>query len=128
MDHICFALPILPGKTEDARDFQRELDGSRKIDYAASEQRIGIAREYWFLQQTPQGDMLLAFMDSPDFGSALGQFAQSQDEFDIWFKRRLADVTGVDLNNPPPGPLSELLSTYEYETPAPAAETGAVRV
>jgi hypothetical protein len=26
VDQICFALPILPGKTEDARAFQRELD------------------------------------------------------------------------------------------------------
>jgi hypothetical protein len=128
MDHICFALPILPGKTEDARDFQRELDGPRKIEYATSEQRIGIVREYWFLQQTPQGDMLLAFMDSQDFASALVQFAQSQDEFDLWFKRRLADVTGVDLNNPPPGPLSELLSTYEYETAEPVSATAGTHV
>src|SRR5947209_16849173 len=109
MDHICFALPILPDQTEEARAFQRELDGPRKSAYAASEQRIGIEREYWFLQQTPQGDMFLAYMESPDFASALGRFAQSQDEFDLWFKRRLAEVTGVDLNNPPPGPLSELL-------------------
>lgn len=113
MDHICFALPILPGKTEDARAFQQELDGPRKSEYATSEQRIDIVKEHWFLQGTPNGDLLLAYMESPDFGNALGQFSRSQDEFDQWFKRRLADVTGVDLNNPPPGPLSELLSSYE---------------
>src|SRR5947209_15202299 len=105
MDHICFALPILPGKTDDARTFHRDLEGPRKADYVASEQRIGIVKEHWFLQHTPQGDMLLAYMESPDFASALGQFASSQDTFDQWFKQRLADVTGVDLNNPPPGPL-----------------------
>jgi len=115
MDHICFALPILANKTQDARDFQRELEGPRKANYAASEQRIGIVKEHWFLQQTPQGDLLLASMESPDFAHALGQFAQSQDAFDQWFKQRLAAVTGVDLNNPPPGPLSELLSSYEAE-------------
>ena len=36
-----------------------------------------------------------------------------RDEFDQWFKGRVAEVTGVDLNNPPPGPLSEQLSSYE---------------
>lgn len=113
MDQVCFALPILPGKTEDARAFQQELDGPRKADYAASEQRIGITREYWFLQPSPQGDLLLAYIESPDFDTALGQFVGSQDAFDQWFKQRLADVTGVDLNNPPPGPLSELVSSYE---------------
>src|SRR5947209_2746721 len=113
MDKVCFALPILPGKSEDARAFQTELDGPRKADYTTSEQRIGIDREYWFLQQTPQGDLLLAYMESGDFGNALAQFSQSRDAFDQWFKQRLRDVTGVDLNNPPPGPLSELLSSYE---------------
>ncbi|MGI8824191.1 MAG: hypothetical protein ACR2JC_00830 [Chloroflexota bacterium] len=112
MDHICFALPILPGRTDDAQTFHRELGGARKSDYATSEQRIGIDKEYWFLQRTPQGDMLLAYVESADFATALGQFAQSQDEFDQWFKKRLAAVTGVDLNNPPPGPLSELVPSY----------------
>ena len=28
-------------------------------------------------------------------------------------RRRVAEVTGVDLNDPPPGALSELLSSYE---------------
>ena len=38
----------------------------------------------------------------------------SQDAFDLWFKQRLADVTGFDLNSPPPGmKLPELLSHYE---------------
>ncbi|HWE64456.1 MAG TPA: DUF6176 family protein [Chloroflexota bacterium] len=115
MDHICFALPILPDKTQDARDFQRDLDGPRKAQYAASEQRIGIVKEHWFLQQTPQGDLLLAYMESPDFARALTQFSQSQDEFDQWFKQRLEAVTGVDLNNPPQGPLSELVSSYELQ-------------
>jgi hypothetical protein len=53
-------------------------------------------------------------MESEDFGRSLGQFSQSQDEFDLWFKRRLAEATGVDLNNPPPGmQLPELVSSYE---------------
>ncbi len=65
MDHICFALPLLPDKTQEAREFQRALDGSRKAEYAASEQRIGIVKEHWFLQQTPQGDLLLAYRRAP---------------------------------------------------------------
>ena len=113
MDHICFALPLLPNKTQEARDFQRELDGPRQAEYAASEQRIGIVKEHWFVQQTPQGDLLLAYMESPNFAQALAQFAQSQEGFDQWFKGRLAAVTGVDLNNPPTGPLSEHVSSYE---------------
>lgn len=113
MDHIGFALPVQPGKSTDARAFLAALDGPRKGQYAASERAIGITKELWFFQQTPTGDLIVAYMESADFGKALGMFAQSKEEFDVWFKERLANATGVDLNSPPPGPLSELLSHYE---------------
>jgi hypothetical protein len=113
VDQVCFALPVLEDKTEDARAFFEELETQRKSDYAASEQRINISKESWYLQHSPQGDLLLAYIESPDFANALGMFSQSQDEFDQWFKRRIAELTGVDLNDPPPGPLSEQLSSYE---------------
>jgi hypothetical protein len=39
-------------------------------------------------------------------------FAASQDEFDQWFKQRVRESTGADLNAPPAGPMSEILSDY----------------
>src|ERR687883_818367 len=113
MDQVCFALPVLAGKTEAAHAFFGELEGERKNAFTASEQRIKITKESWHLQQTPQGDLLIAYIESPDFANALKSFSGSRDEFDEWFKQRLAEVTGIDLNYPPPGPLSEQLSTYQ---------------
>ena len=114
MDHVCLVFPILPGKTEDARDFQRELDTTRKPDYDRSERRIGVTREYWYIASLPSGDHLIAYFDAADVNQAFATFVPSQDEFDLWFKRRLNDVTGVDLNNPPADlKLPELVSTYE---------------
>ena len=114
MDQICLALPLLPGKTEDARAFQRELDTDRKAAYDRSERRIGITKEVWYLAALPSGDHLIAYMESADFQRALGLFVASHDAFDQWFKRRLAEVTGLDMNNLPPGmQLPELVSRYE---------------
>ncbi len=113
MDQVCFALPVLAGKTEAAHTFFGELETERKSAFVASEQRINITKESWHLQQTPQGDLLLAYIESPAFANALESLSRPQDEFDEWFKQRLAEVTGVDLNNPPPGPLSEQLSSYQ---------------
>ena len=114
MDHSCVVFPLLPGKTEDARAFQRELDTTRKADDDRSERRIGITREYWFIASVPGGDPLVVYMESPDFARALGQFGASQGAFDLWFKGRLAEVSGVDLGNLPPDmALPELVSSYE---------------
>ena len=112
MDQICLVVPVIPGKTADARDFMRELEADRKPEYQRSEQRIGIVKVAWYLARTPAGDQLVGYMESPDFPTALSMFAQSQDEFDQWFKHRLADATGLDLNTPPAAPLPELLSSY----------------
>jgi len=112
MDQICLVVPILPGRTADAKDFMRELEADRNADYHRSEQRIGIVKEAWYLARTPAGDQLVAYMESPDFPQALAAFSRSQDEFDQWFKQRLADATGLDLNTPPTTPLPELLSSY----------------
>lgn len=116
MDQICLVVPVLPGRTADAKDFMRELEAGRNGDYQASEQRIGIVKEAWYLARTPAGDQLVAYMESPDFAKALAAFSQSRDVFDQWFKRRLADATGLDLNTPPDAPLPELLSSYTAGT------------
>jgi hypothetical protein len=116
MEYGLFALPIQSGKTDAARAFQRELEGARKAQYAASEQRLAITKEVWALQQTPMGDFFVVFFQSQDIGGAIKQFVESQDGFDQWFKRQVHDTTGVDLNVPPPGPLSEILSIYDAQS------------
>ena len=113
MDQICLVLPIREGKADAARDFMRELESERKDDYAVSEQRIGIDKEAWYIAHAPAGDQFVAYMESPDFMRALGMFSQSQDGFDLWFKERLDEATGLDLNHPPADmTLPELMSSY----------------
>jgi Family of unknown function (DUF6176) len=115
MEQICLVLPVQQGRSDDAREFMRELEATRKADYARSEERIGITKEVWFLAATPGGDALVGYMETGDFANALRLFSESQDDFDMWFKRRMADCTGVDLNNPPAMTLPELLSSYSAE-------------
>ena len=113
MDQTLFALPILPGQTEAARAFLQELEGARKGGYAASEERLGLTKEVWAIQAGPQGDLFVVYFAGADIGRAFRQFAASEDEFDRWFKDRVRATTGADLNTPPPGPMSEILSDYQ---------------
>jgi hypothetical protein len=107
-------MPILPGKTADARAFLRDLDGPRKAEFDKSEQRIGITKELWYLATLSTGDQLVGYMEANNFGEAVAQFSASTDPFDLWFKKQMADVTGMDLNNIPPGfAPPELLSHYD---------------
>jgi len=114
MDHICLVLPVLAEKTDDARAFMRELEEVRKAEFDASERRIGISKELWYLAKLPTGDQLVGYIESKDFGAAVAQFSASQDGFDLWFKARMHQATGVDLNHLPEGfAPPELLSHYD---------------
>ena len=115
MEQIGLVLPVQQGHSDDAREFMPELEASRKPDYARSEERIGVTKEVWFLPAAPRGDALVGYMETGHFDNALELFSQSQDEFDMWFKRRMADCTGVDLDNPPAMTLPELLSSQSAE-------------
>ena len=110
MDQALFALPILPGKTEAARAFLRELDGPRKPQWDDCARLMRVAKETWAIQQTPQGDFIVVYMAGENLAETFAQFAASQDEFDVWFKQRVQELTGADMSTPPPGPTSEVLA------------------
>lgn len=112
MDQVCLVLPVRPGKSEAAREFLGHLDGDRRVDYDTSERRIGISKEAWFIAPGSTGQELVGYMESADFGKALGMFVESKEPFDLWFKERLLDATGFDLNQMPSGPMPELISSY----------------
>src|SRR5688500_16277373 len=113
VDQALFALPILPGQTEAARAYLRELGGPRKQELAACGQSVGIVKETWAIQQSPQGDLFIVYMAGENLARAFEQFAASQDEFDRWQKQQVLATTGADLNTPPPGPISEILADCE---------------
>ncbi len=70
MDQALFALPILAGKTEAARAFLQELGGPRIQDLAACIDSVGVAKEMWAIQQTPQGVLLVSYMTGADLPHA----------------------------------------------------------
>jgi hypothetical protein len=113
VEQTLFALPILPDKTEAARAFLQEMEGPRKQELAACSQGAGLTKEVWAIQQTPQGDMFVAYMAGDNIARAFEQVAASESEFDRWFKQQMQETTGADLNTPPPGPISEILTEVE---------------
>jgi hypothetical protein len=93
------AFPVLPGKSDDGRKFAQETMG-RAQDFAAAQKRGAITREEWSLQETPMGALVLVRFECDDVEKAFATLAQSTNEFDVWFRGRVLDITGVDLAAP----------------------------
>ncbi|HZT06413.1 MAG TPA: hypothetical protein VFC51_05240 [Chloroflexota bacterium] len=107
MASIAFAFPLLPGKADAGRRFAAEVLGPRRREWEESERRLGITRENWYLQPSPNGDMVIVYFEASDPAQSLGAFSQSQAPFDLWFKQQVQDLCGVDMNQPPAGPPPE---------------------
>jgi hypothetical protein len=101
--------PILPGKEGAARGFAAACVGERREGFNAQAARTGLARETWALQETPMGSFMVVWFEAPDVEKAFTELATSSDEFSIWFRGQVSDLTGFDLSAPPEGPLPEVL-------------------
>jgi hypothetical protein len=105
------AFPVLEGKDEEARKFAQEtLD--RRSEFDESQQRLGVTREEWSLQQTPMGSMVVVRFEADDVEAAFARLAESNERIDVWFKQRAMEISGVDLNAPFPGPLPEIIFNW----------------
>jgi len=69
--------------------------------------------ETWFVQETPEGPYAIAVASMHgDVASNADAYAKSRDPFAVWFKQRVIDVSGVDPNETPLGPQSEMVFEF----------------
>lgn len=109
---LATAFPILPGKTDEWRAFVAELTGPRAHEFAESRRRAGV-RERTFLQSTPMGDLVIVTLEGDDPAAAFEQMNKQDDPFTRWFQEQAGRAHGVDLTQPPPGPMPELVVDSE---------------
>lgn len=98
---LAVALPLLPGKTDAYLHFVEEAKGPRQSDMEAFHRRVGLVVENWYLQHTPQGDMVVVYVEG-DVPRAFQVFAESRHSFDDWLKKVWLETEGVDFNKPLP--------------------------
>ena len=93
---LCIALPIQPGKT---RALGEDTNGFKMGGNTVLPKEV----------QGSEGDMVPAH-----FASLIREFAASTHPFDVWFRQKLQESTGVDFSKFEPSMLPELLLQYGY--------------
>jgi hypothetical protein len=106
MAQLALALPCLPGGAAKARQLAAECHGPRRAEFEEFHRRVGLTGERWYLQQTPQGELLVLTLEG-DPQRAIAKLGTSDHPFDRWFKERVREIHGVDFNQPLPGPAPE---------------------
>jgi hypothetical protein len=114
MNRTLLVLPLLPGQADPLREFYTDVEGDRRAGYEATEQRLGVTLEGVFIHE----DKCIMYWESEGpWLEVLRTLAESDDEFDVWFKEGIEQVTGMDFSQPPenqPDSIrAELLSIYD---------------
>ena len=104
---LAFAAPIQPGKTDAGRAWAREAFVTRKAELDESRRRLKSTREDVFVNQTPQGDVAVVYVEAEDPIEANRQFAASGHPYDRWFKDRLKDIFPPQIDFDQPVPANE---------------------
>jgi hypothetical protein len=117
MSLYAFVAPIEPGKTEEFRQFAKDLGGSRKTDYEASRKEAGFQRETIFLQKTEKGEMVVIVQEAENQAKALASLRAMKDPFNQWFFQRLKEIHGLDMVTADV-PMNEVLLDYRADAAA----------
>jgi quercetin dioxygenase-like cupin family protein len=90
-------LPLLPGKQEAWRQCCQTLQGSRRHEYAASLQRLGIVRQAIWLAPTAHADVVYLYLNAERYERMATALATSAHPFDRWLRKQLLELHGLDL-------------------------------
>jgi hypothetical protein len=103
-------MPVLPGKHDALMKFTAALNGARRDEVVASRKALGIT-ERTFVQPTPHGDVIIVTADGEDPAGEFARFGEATDDFTDRFVDQVKEIHGVDLREPLPGPLPEMIVT-----------------
>jgi hypothetical protein len=105
---FAITFPILQGKTEQWLKFINALNTTKRAEMNASRIALGV-QERTFLQKTPMGDFVIVTFEGNDPVTAFATFGKGTDPFTQWFKKEVMECHGLDLANPPQGPLPDMV-------------------
>ncbi len=104
MPSLAYAVPILPGKTEDLRIMAAEVMGPRLDEHSRSMIAKGLQRETVWIQPADRGEMIVIYLEGANPWESIKQLANARDEYDLWYKDQLGPegITATDFSKPIP--------------------------
>jgi hypothetical protein len=109
MPALSFVVPVLPGKEQADLDWMEEMTGARREEYEASWKQLGVTRHAVWHQKNPDGTVAVVYLEADDIPRAMEGVASSDDPFNKWFRERVRDVHGIDLEAEQPPQSQQIL-------------------
>ena len=102
-------IPLVDGKLESWKQWANDLENGRAEEFKDFNSRYDLTRHSAWLAETPSGYVVAVLHEGPGADNFMSELANSDHNFDIWFKQKVKEVHNLDFNEPPPGTPPQLL-------------------
>ena len=96
--NFAYSFPILPEKVDKWLQFVQEVKTVRKKDFSDMHSRIGVYKEFWYLQKRKENYEVIVYTEAKD-EHFLERFKNDHSEFSQWFRKRVSELQPIDLNS-----------------------------
>lgn len=79
---------------------------------------FGDAEEDWFYQEIAGKPYVICVAQGDDLEQGFENYQKLQDEFSLWFKAQVQDLTAIDVNKMAKGPESEHVFCFNNQCEA----------
>lgn len=97
MKKFAYSFPILKEKIKEWREFAKEVNTIRKLEFTEMHARIGVTKESWYLQETKVGYDVIIYTEAKN-ENFMEKFKEDNSEFSEWFRSEVAKLQDVNLN------------------------------
>ena len=87
-------IPVSAGNLDAVKAAFAEMEGSREGQCVANRSVMGVTREFVGLHSTPNGDMLVAFLEGDDPDQAVDRMRASDSEYARWIASTVMPLLG----------------------------------
>jgi hypothetical protein len=84
------------------------------MEYEEFQRRCRVSKVTWCLQGSAHGDQFVIYNEAEDFVRLMSEFAASTHSFDVWFRQKLTEITGIDFTRFESSQLPEQLLKFGY--------------
>lgn len=92
----------------------KSLKTEHAKDFAALEKKLRTTKEAVFLQTSPEGDMIIDYYECARPEKSAEALAKLRDEFAMWMKGEISDITGIDVEAMAKEPIPQQVLLFGY--------------
>ena len=115
MAQLQIVCPLRPGSQERWRRLAQEVAGSRREQFEASCQQVGITQVQIWVVQLQRGELLLMTVHTQEPQQTLQQLATAESPLERWLRAQLQGLLGwnvQDVVSGLPDPQGDLIFTW----------------